>query len=408
MHDQHETGGYVRGGRGAGALARALASQVHPVFMLPPLACSLFGAALAGPFVPHVALLHVVAVFAAVYTAHVKDGYVDFHHRGEDDDHPLTVRGCRGALVGSTALFTAALLAVALLSGPLAAALTLPTWVIAYLHAPQLDVTPVGATMGYPLGIALALLGGFASQTGALAPVPLAFALVLLVLLTGIKIVDDGSDAAYDRSIDKRTPAVLFGVEASRRGAFALMGLALFLTLALTIDGVFPLSAALAPPVFAVVAVYASRAEESVATMLLVRASYLFLAALVVAVWFDPLATAPIPDITVLGPYTYLATELLFGSVAFAMLARVGAVKRALTTIALLYPVAYLWDWYTLEVGVFSIPMRTGIELLGIPLEEHLFIVVVPAFVLAIHETVAARRAREASDGDASDGSAGV
>jgi lycopene cyclase domain-containing protein len=359
--------------------------------MLPPLACSLFGAALAGPFVPRVALLHVVAVFAAVYTAHVKDGYVDFHHRGEDDDHPLTARGCRGALAVSTGLFAAALLGVFLLSGPLAAALTLPTWVIAYLHAPQLDVTPVGATMGYPLGIGLALLGGYVSQTGALAPVPLAFALVLVVLLTGIKVVDDGSDVAYDRSIDKRTPAVLYGVEESRRGAFALMGLALFLTLALTIDGVFPPSAALAPPVFAVVALYALRADEKTATMLLVRASYLFVAALVVAVWFDPLAALSLPDITVLGPYTYLATEVVFGSVAFAMLARVGAVKRALTTIALLYPVAYVWDWYTLEVGVFNIPMRTGVELLAIPLEEHLFIVVVPAFVLAIHETVAAR-----------------
>jgi len=390
---QEPSRAYVRrAGGGGAALVRALASQVHPVFMLPPLACSLFGAALAGPFVPRVALLHAVAVFAAVYTAHVKDGYVDFHQRGEDDDHPLTALGCRRALAASTTLFAGSLLGVWLFAGPLAAALTLPTWIIAYLHAPQLDMTPVGATMGYPLGVSLALLGGFASQTGELAPVPLAFALILLVLLTGIKLVDDGTDVAYDRSIDKRTPAVLFGVETVRRGAYALMGLALFLTLALTIDGVFPRSAALAPPVFGVVAVYASRGDDSLATKLLVRASYLFLATLVVAVWFDPLAAAPLPDITVLGPYTYLATEVLFGSVAFAALARVGAVRRALTTVALLYPVAYLWDWYTLEVGVFSIPMRTGVELLGIPLEEHLFIVVIPAFVLAIHETLAARR----------------
>ena len=392
MSNQHG-GGYVRGGRGAGALVRALASQVHPVFMLPPLSCSLFGAALAGPFVPRVALLHAVAIFAAVYTAHVKDGYVDFHYRGEDDDHPLTALGCRSALVASTTLFALSLAGVWQFGGALAAALTLPTWFVAYLHAPQLDVTPIGATMGYPLGISLALLGGYVSQTGQLTPVALAFALVLLVLLTGIKVVDDGKDVAYDRSIDKRTPAVLFGVETAHRGAYALMGLALFLTLALTVDGVFPPSAALAPPVFAVVAVYAYRAEESLATMLLVRASYLFLAVLVVAVWFDPLGAMPLPDITALGPYTYLATEILFGSVAFAALARLGAVKRALTTIALLYPIAYLWDWYTLEVGVFSIPMRTGVELLGIPIEEHLFIVVIPAFVLAIHETVATRRA---------------
>ena len=382
----------MRGGTGGGALARALASQVHPVFMLPPLACSLLGAALAGAFSPLLALLHVVAVFAAVYTAHLKDGYVDFHLRDEDDDHPLTARGCRYALVAATTLFAVALLALFVLGGPLAAALTLPTWVIAYLHAPQLDVTPVGATAGYPLGIAFALLGGYATQTGALAPLPLAVALVLLVLLTGIKTVDDAKDFAYDQSIDKRTVAVALGRDGARRLAYGLMGVALFLTLALTVDGTFPLSAALAPPVFGAVALAAARADETTATMLLIRGSYLFLAALVVAVWFDPLGAVPLPDITVLGPYTYLATEVVFGSVAFAALARVGAVKRALTTIAVLYPVAYLWDWYTLTVGVFSIPMRTGIEILGIPMEEHLFILVVPAFVLAIHETLAARR----------------
>ncbi|MEF8800120.1 MAG: UbiA family prenyltransferase [Halolamina sp.] len=389
--NSRQPAGYVRGGRGSVALARALASQVHPVFMLPPLACSLFGAALAGSFSLQLALLHTVAVFAAVYTAHLKDGYVDFHRRDEDEDHPLTARGCRHALVAATTLFAVALVGVWLFGGVLAAALTLPTWVIAYLHAPQLDMTPVGATAGYPLGIALALLGGYTIQIGALSALPLAFALVLFILLSGIKLVDDAKDLAYDRSIGKRTVAVVVGRAATRRGATALMGLGLFLTLALTVDGVFPPSAALAPLVFAAVALIALRADDSLATMLLVRGSYLFLAALVVAVWFRPLSGLGLPDITVLGPYTYLATELAFGSVAFLALARVGAVSRALTTIALLYPVAYLWDWYTLTVGVFSIPMRTGVELLGIPVEEHLFIVVVPAVVLAIHETVAAR-----------------
>jgi len=99
-----------------------------------------------------------------------------------------------------------------------------------------------------------------------------------------------------------------------------------------------------------------------------------------------------LPDITVLGPWTYLATEAVFGSVAFALVYRAVALRRAARTIAALYPVAYVWDWYTLEVGVFAIPMRTGVEVLSIPLEEHLFMVVVPAFVLGIHETLHARR----------------
>ena len=95
-----------------------------------------------------------------------------------------------------------------------------------------------------------------------------------------------------------------------------------------------------------------------------------------------------LPDITVLGRWTYLATEVVFGSVALFLLWRVDALSRAAKTIAVLYPVAYVWDWYTLTVGVFEIPMRTGVELLGIPIEEHIFIVVVPAFVLGIHENV--------------------
>ena len=95
-----------------------------------------------------------------------------------------------------------------------------------------------------------------------------------------------------------------------------------------------------------------------------------------------------LPDIGVFGPYTYLVTEVVFGSLAFVLLWRTSTLRRAARTIVVLYPIAYVWDWYTLHVGVFSIELRTGVDLLGIPIEEHLFIVVVPAFVLGIHETI--------------------
>ena len=93
------------------------------------------------------------------------------------------------------------------------------------------------------------------------------------------------------------------------------------------------------------------------------------------------------PDIgAVFGPYTYLASEVAFGAVALALLVRADALGRAAKTIAVLYPVAYVWDWYTLTIGVFAIELRTGVEFLGIPIEEHLFMVVVPALVLGFHE----------------------
>ena len=278
-----------RRGSGVGPATRALASQVHPVFMLPPVACSLFGGVLAGAFTALPGVLHVTAIFAAVYTAHIKDGYVDFHVRGEDDDHPLTARGCRLALAGASLLFFACTAGLWLAASPGAALLTLPTWLVAYHHAPQLDTNPVTATTGYPLGIALAILGGFYAQAGALGVLPVAFAAVFLVLLSGVKVVDDAQDFEYDRSIDKRTVAVALGPRRARTAAYALMATALVLVVGFAALAVFPPSSVAAVAGFGVVALFARRADPTLATMLLVRGSYVFLALLLVAVWFQPL-----------------------------------------------------------------------------------------------------------------------
>jgi 1,4-dihydroxy-2-naphthoate octaprenyltransferase len=278
-----------RHGEGARADLAALASQVHPVFMLPPLAASAFGAVLAGEFALGVALVHLVAMFAAVYTAHVKDGLVDFYVRGEDDDHPLTEPGCRWAIRASSAVFFACAAGLWWLVGPGAALLALPAWLIAYHHAPQLDTNPVTTTTGYPLGIAVSLLGGYYAQTGALAVRPLAFASVLLVLLSGVKVVDDSKDYDYDRSIGKRTVAVVLGKPRARRFAYGLMAAAMVAVAAFAALSVFPPSAVLAVVAFAAVAAFAARSGPKLATMLLVRGCYVFLAVLVAAVWFHPL-----------------------------------------------------------------------------------------------------------------------
>jgi len=374
---------------------RALASQVHPVFMLPPVAVSLTGSLLAaretGAFDPTVAALHATAIFAAVYTAHVKDGYVDFFLRGEDDDHPLSTAGCRLALVGAGAVFVAALVGVWLTAGVGAAALTAPTWALGYFHAPQLDTNPITATGGYPSGIALALLGAFLAGHGSLTPIAVGLAGVLLAVLLEIKVIDDAQDLAYDRSIDKRTVAVVLGPRRARRVAEGLLAAGLLGVAVLAAVGVFPTGTILAVFAFGAVAAVARRADPRLATMLLVRGAYVFLALLLVALWYRPFA-GPLPvDIGVLGPYTYLATEAVFGALALVLLWRADAIASAARTIAVLYPLAYVWDWYTLEVGVFAIELRTGIELLAIPIEEHLFMVVVPALVIGVHETLTSR-----------------
>ncbi|MFB6309378.1 MAG: UbiA family prenyltransferase [Haloarculaceae archaeon] len=270
---------------------RALASQVHPVFMLPPVAASAFGGLLAGEMVLSLAALHGLAVFFALYTAHVKDGYVDFYGRGEDDDHPLSERGCRVALAGASLGFFVCLGALWWLVDVWAAAVSLPGWLIGIHHAPQLDTNPVTATTGYPLGIALALVGGHYVQATGLSPTVAGLAAIFLLVLSGIKIVDDATDYEYDRSIGKRTVAVAVGPLRARRLAYALMlgGMLAVVGLAGTLSGMPP-SAALATVVFAVVAVVARDADPELATKLLIRGSYLFLAVLVAAVWFRPLA----------------------------------------------------------------------------------------------------------------------
>jgi len=378
----------ARHGTGPRAAVGAVASQIHPVFMAPPLAASGFGAVLGGFAHPRLAVLHVAVAFCALYTAHVKDGLVDFHRRGEDDDHPLTQRGCHLALAGSTALFFLGCVALGVLVDPIVTLLALPGWLVGILHAPQLDTNPFGATLGYPVGIGFALLGGYYVQMRTLSMTALAFTAVFVVVLAGIKVVDDATDYDYDRSVDKRTVAVVVGPPAARRLARGLMGAGMVAVVALSVTGVLPRGSALATVPFVAVAVVARRADAELATMLLVRASYLFFALLVVAVWLRPLAGLARPDITALGPYTYLATEVVWGVAAVALVVRAGAVRTAARTVAVLYPFAYVWDWYTLEVGVFSIPMRTGIDLLGIPVEEHLFMLVVPTMVVGVHETL--------------------
>jgi 1,4-dihydroxy-2-naphthoate octaprenyltransferase len=277
---------FARHGRGVRADVGALASQVHPVFMLPPLAASAFGAVLADHLDVALLSIHLVAAFAALYTAHIKDGYVDFYRRGEDDDHPLSAPGCRRALVGATAVFFACVVAIGLLVDAWAALLTLPGWVIGVLHAPQLDLNPVGATAGYPAGIAFALLGGHYVQATALSVEVVAFAAVFFVVLCGIKTIDDATDYEYDRSIDKRTLAVVLGAGRARRVAYGLMAVGMAAVLALAAVGVFPPASAAAPVAFGLVAAFARRAgeDDGLATKLLIRGSYLFVAVLVAAV----------------------------------------------------------------------------------------------------------------------------
>ncbi|UPM41723.1 UbiA family prenyltransferase [Halocatena salina] len=280
----------TRRGRGTSATLRALGSQVHPVFMLPAVAASAFGAVLAPALTLEIVVLHGGIVFCELYTAHVKDGYVDFYLRGEDESHPLTGRGCRLALLGASTLVFVGLGMLAVAVDPIAALLALPGWLIAYFHAPQLDTHPVGATVGYPLGISTTILGGYYAQAASLSTTPIVYAIVFLVVLSGVKIIDDATDYQYDRSIEKRTVAVVVGRARARQLATGLMAVGLaIVVIGSVLTPIIPPSSIVAVLAFAGIAGMARERDAELATMILIRGTYVFLALLVAAVWFQPL-----------------------------------------------------------------------------------------------------------------------
>jgi lycopene cyclase domain-containing protein len=156
------------------------------------------------------------------------------------------------------------------------------------------------------------------------------------------------------------------------------------------VSGLVPPSVPVVVAVFLLLALVSAVLAPERTTATLGYGTWITVAALLGGAVTAPLSSLPLPDIGVLGRYTYLATEVAFGSLALGLLLRAGvdALRSALRTVAVVYPLAYVWDWYTLTVDVFAVTLRTGVEFVGIPVEEHLFMVVVPGLVLAVHETL--------------------
>ncbi len=268
-------------------LVRGYVAQIHPVFMLPPIAATGFGAILADIVAPLNAGIHVLAIGLAVYTAHLKDGYVDFYLRGEDDSTELSAAAFRAGIWITATAFGACLVGLYAVAGPLAVMLTAPTWAIGYLHAPYLDTNPVTTTLGYPVGIGLAVLGGHAAQGLALTVETLALSSVLVVLLSGIKIVDDLQDYDWDRRHGKQTVGVSLGISQANYLARVLMGSAMIGVLGFAGAGYLPRGSVLSVIAFAPVAAIAWRRDPRIQTMLLIRGSYLFFAVLIGVTWFE-------------------------------------------------------------------------------------------------------------------------
>lgn len=221
-------------GRLAGLLA-----HVRPVFMLPVVATSVCGAVLAPTVVGWLGLVHAGGVATALFVAHLRDGLVDGHLR-EEEPPLLSVTAFRWATATATAvvLVLAAVLATA--AGPLAAGSVVALLPLALLHAPYLDRHPVPVTVDYPVGIAVTLAGGYATQTGRLPSDVVAAAVSVAVLLAGIKIGIDRLDRSFDRSIGKRTVPVVAGTTGAKRVAVGVFATAAAVVVGFVLAGVFP------------------------------------------------------------------------------------------------------------------------------------------------------------------------
>lgn len=203
-----------------------LISYVRPAFFAPAVAMSVYGGLLAPATAvdPAAGALHACLVGMTLFVAHLQDGYVDGHRRGEETPR-LGVAGFRRAIrLGSVGVV--ALTGILWwLAGPAPVLSVAGLLGLALCHAPYLDRNPVTVTVDYPIGIGVALLGGYAAQTDRVTLAVVGIATVFVGLLSGIKIGIDRLDAHFDRSIGKRTVPVAYGIDGSERVAAIIFGI---------------------------------------------------------------------------------------------------------------------------------------------------------------------------------------
>ena len=186
-------------------------SLVHPVFMVAAIASAVMGSLLSKPSDLISLLVLCTGVFSGLYYAHVKDAYVDYYLRKEDAAPAMSRKQTGFALRASITVFALALAYLYLEFGLVIIALMLGGAVMAHLHAPFLDLSPVGATAGYPTGLAFATLSGYYIQARSLDAKILLFTLAVWLMLNAVKLVDDIKDYEWDRAHKKITGVVWLG-----------------------------------------------------------------------------------------------------------------------------------------------------------------------------------------------------
>lgn len=218
-------------------------SQVHPVFMVAAIGAAVVGG-LYSPVsnIPNL-LVFCIGVFAALYFAHVKDSYVDYFERHEDDFSFLTKRQSHRAMALSSLVVLACVLYFYSVGYWLVIPIIFAGFLLAFIHTP-IDLNPLGATAGYPTGLALAALGGYYVQAGIIHTKMIYFAIAVWLVLNGVKIVDDIKDYDWDKKFGKIAAPVFFGKALAKKVAAGLVIAGASFGILLTYWGYLPLFSA--------------------------------------------------------------------------------------------------------------------------------------------------------------------
>ena len=188
-------------------------------------------------------LVFCIGVFAALYFAHVKDSYVDFFERKEDPFSFLTKRQSHRAMAISSIVVLACVLYFLRTGFWLVVPIILIGFLLSFFHTPM-DLHPLGATAGYPTGLALAALGGYYVQAGALPLSMILFAFAVWLGFNGVKILDDVKDYDWDKRFGKIAAPVFLGKARAKKTAALLVAAGASFGIILTYWGYLPLFSA--------------------------------------------------------------------------------------------------------------------------------------------------------------------
>lgn len=213
--------------------ARAVLQEVRPLPTLAAITAGVTGMAIGGSLDGWLA--YALLLLAILYLAHVKDAYVDYYVRREDQEYPwgsspptgelVSERGL-AAMAAGAAVVVVAVPATLLLGEPLLFyGLVVAMVALAASYAGRLDALPLGSAFSYPVGVGLATVAGSVLAAGRVVPEALLYAGPLVVVLAGAKVVEDIIDVGHDAELGKRTVPVALGPGRARRLGLGVVAL---------------------------------------------------------------------------------------------------------------------------------------------------------------------------------------